>query len=735
MANTQANTSCVALRRRPDLIIQPQTQSENGAWVVKDPISLRYFTLSAQEIAILRWLDGAINWEELRRKFEAAFPPLRVTPQQLLGFVANLYENGLLLGEGPDQSQLLSDRGAQQIRRARLQAWTNLLTIRFRGIDPDRFLTWMHGGLRWCFSTWFLGLCLISVLAASLFAATHYTELREELPELHTLLHPSSMIWLLATFAIAKVLHEFGHALTCKHFGGECHEMGVMLLLCAPTLYCNVTDSWMLRSRWQRIAVSIAGILVELQIAAIAIFIWWYSQPGLLRSVALNLIVVCSVGTFLFNGNPLLRYDGYFVLADLLGISNLWQESRAALRGVWAKWFLANAASSERKFGQRRPVILAYGVASTAYQIFILGAIFLLLYRTLIPLRLGILIPLLAASLVASTLVVWIMAARRFWERPLAWRRLRLGRIATTGLLFGTVLWVFFAVPMPCRISAPALMQSLGAERVYVSTPGILVSCVSPDERVAVGQVIARMEDVVLSRDIERLVGKHRAAELQVENLRARLINDPDLALQLIVAQEMLADVEHQLAQRRNDARALNLKAPRSGVVMEPPATPAGDNRDQILPQWTGTPLDRENQRCYLSRGAVLCLVGDPQQQEAEIFVDETDVQYVRLDQRIRLQFDIGPAVQLSGRIIEIAKRNIEDVPRELAVAQELANRTDSSGRRRPVRSTYTIRISLDQGDERVLTGTCGQAKIEVEPQTLAKRLLRVLQRALRVPT
>ena len=119
--------------------------------------------------------------------------------------------------------------------------------------------------------------------------------------------------------------------MTCIRLGGQCRELGLMLLVFTPCLYCEVSDAWTFPSKWQRIAVSAAGIIVEIVLAALAALVWCFSGPGLLHSLAFAVMVVCSVSTLLFNGNPLMRYDGYYVLADLLEVPNLAEQSRAVV--------------------------------------------------------------------------------------------------------------------------------------------------------------------------------------------------------------------------------------------------------------------------------------------------------------------------------------------------------------------------------------------------------------------
>jgi putative peptide zinc metalloprotease protein len=723
----------MGLRMRPDLVVRRQDDGTSQAWVIKDPVALRYFTFTAQEFAILNWLDGTRSLEDLRRDFEAAFPPHRITLQHLQSFLAKLHENGLLVADGIDQGQMLLESDLRQRRRERWQAWLSWLAIRFRGIDPERFLSWLYPKVRWCFSPWFLWGCLLLVIAAATLVAVNAAEFRRQLPALHEIVSPANVLWLMAAFAAAKVIHELGHALTCKHYGGECHEMGVIMLVFAPTLYCNVTDSWMLQNRWQRIAVSAAGILVEIQLAALAVLVWWYTQPGLVHNIALNIILVCSVGTILFNANPLLRYDGYFVVSDLVGMPNLWQESRNAVRTHAAQWFLKGQPAMRSAPGERLGLLTAYGLASAAYRVFIVVAILLFLHRVLVPQGLGVLVPVAAACLALTAATVWFRALARFWNRPMAWRQIKPGRVTSAALAAAVCVGVFLLVPLPCRIRAPGVLEPAGAHRVYVSTPGALQSAAVAGQPVSPGDVIAQLEDEILHREIQRLSGEEKVAQIRVHSLQARLADEPDAAAQLQVADEMLTDVREQLRQRKQDEKALTLVAPTTGLVMEPPEVASNETDEQNLPIWYGTPLEKENAGCYMERGTLFCLVGDPAKQEAMIFVDETDVQYVRPGQRVRMQLAMYPTAVTTGQVVEIAERNITNVPRELVADQELANRLDDSGTRRPVRTTYSVRVTLDKHDLHMLSGARGRAKITVDPQPLAQRALRAIRRTLTV--
>ena len=177
-------------------------------------------------------------------------------------------------------------------------------------------------------------------------------------------------------------MHEFGHGLCCKHFGGECHEMGIMVLVLTPCLYCNVSDSWMLPNKWHRAAIGAAGIYVELVLASICTFLWWFSEPGLLHNLCLNVVFISSVSTVIFNGNPLLRYDGYYILADLVEIPNLRQKATTILSRKLSEWCLGMEPPEDPFLPQRNQVFFAlYSVAAAAYRWVITFSICWFLYR------------------------------------------------------------------------------------------------------------------------------------------------------------------------------------------------------------------------------------------------------------------------------------------------------------------------------------------------------------------
>ena len=207
-------------------------------------------------------------------------------------------------------------------------------------------------------------------------------EFVRELPTLQSLAQPRILGYFLLTMIAVKVFHELGHALACRRFGGECHEMGVMLLAFTPCLYCDVSDSWMFASRWQRIVVAFAGIYVELLVASLAAILWYFSEPGAVHTISLYIILTCTVSTIIINGNPLLRYDGYYVLSDLLGIPNLDEQSRRALWEPVSRWISRHDGPAE-PLDANRCWLALYAAAATVYRLAVLGIILWFLHHLL----------------------------------------------------------------------------------------------------------------------------------------------------------------------------------------------------------------------------------------------------------------------------------------------------------------------------------------------------------------
>lgn len=715
-------------RQRADLRIVPLEFSGSRSWGIKDPVTQAYFELQDEEYFVLQQLDGRSTISEICDSFHEKFRPRTLSPQELRQFVAQLISQGLLVSEGPGYGKALADRANQSQSRRRWARLGNLLCIRFRGVDPDWLLGWMLARLRWIYSPAAVLASLALIVSAIVLVIVQFDRVLERLPQMNAILSPPNLIWLPILLAGVKVLHEFGHGLTCKRFGGECHELGAMLLVFTPTLYCNVSDMWMVRDKWKRIAVSLAGMWVEAVIAATCTLLWWFSTPGLFHSLCLNLMFLCSISTLVFNGNPLLRYDGYFVLSDWLEIPNLQQQSMGTVRG-WLRWWFCGIGNRDSNSSSSRQVLMAaYGVASMAYRIMLTFLILWSLFYWLQPYGLGVLVQAMAVPMIGLMAIGPLASAVRFFgsaenRKQVDWSRFRF-RAALAVVALGLLL----LIPIPTRVRAAALLDRDTAQPVYASLGGALMSGVKLGAVVDAGAVIARLDDPRIQSELVRLEGEYEQHRVRLEQLERRRIREPETAALIPSVRQAMQDYKAQFDQLQQTADRLVLRAPCGGIVI-PSSWHSGTMSPGSLPIWRGSPLEERNRGCFIRPGTTVCLVGPRESRAAVLLVNQNDINLIRIGQRVRTAWRELAGEVLSGRVAEISVLDLDLLPRDAVQRLGLPARTTATGSIVPVGTWYQVRAQLDETDSPLLRGAAGEAKILVEPQSLGLQLLRWLSR------
>jgi putative peptide zinc metalloprotease protein len=703
-------------------------------WTVKDPVSLRYYQLREEEYFILRLLDGSHSLDEIVARFQERFAPRRLKRSELSGFLLMLHREGLLVARALGQGEHLLARRSRRLRELWLARLTNPLAIRFPGIDPDPWLSKFVPRLRWMFTRGFLAACLLLVAAAIVLVAMEFDTVVERLPHFRDFFGPANVIWLLVALAAVKTLHELGHAVACKHYGGECHQLGLMLLVFAPALYCDVSDAWMFSGWRKRVAVSAAGMVVEMVLAAVATWIWWSTYHGWLNAMALAVMFVCSVGTLLINGNPLLRYDGYYVLADLIGAPNLRQQSSAAVNRLLARLLAGVKIQQPQLLAQPgQGWLLAYGLASTVYRWLVILGILWLIHAALAPHGLAILAQILTAIVLFSLVAGPIGAVLRFLQNPGKRAQVRIGRLIAATMVVALLAAVLLAVPLPMRVTAPVVARPEGARHVYVTTGGTLQESVAAGANVTAGQPLARLHNRGLELEIAVLAARRDQQRLHLQLLALRQHEDAELGDQLPAAKRALADLEEQLAGKQRQRDQLTLSAPIAGTVL-PPRRRTQRTADDELPTYDGTPLEQQNIGCSLESGELLCLVGDPQRLEAVALIDQSEIPFIRPGQHVRLQLAETPGRILTGRVLRVARINVDDPPPELLAGGLLPVERRGGADPRPLGNTYEVVVAFDQGQGPLLIGATGWASIHAEPQPLGARHYRGLRSTFRLP-
>jgi len=724
-ANFQHQLSAIdrplALRARRDIQLIPVSFAGQTTYVLKDPFTLEMFHLTAEEYFLFEALrNHSLSLHVLQQKFERRFAPRRITPQELQHGLNQLHEQGLLLSEAPGQGSELRQRADRRHRNERWQSLLKLLSFRLGSIDATRIVDSLHQRLRWLFSLPMLGIALAVFAYAASILLGHAREVFARLPSLVELAQPRYWLLWIATIALVKVLHELAHAVTCKYFGARCHEIGMLLLAMIPCLYCDVTDVWRLPNKWHRIAVSAAGMILELLIAATALIAWWHLQPGLLQTWCLSVVIVCSVGTLLVNANPLLRYDGYYILSDLVEVPNLSGRAQSLLPGSLRRWLLAEPRTEDPLLSPRqRRGVWIYAITARIYLTLVLLGIFVVLLTWMRPYRLENLVYTLGALTMLGMLFRPLTGVWRLLRNPSLRMRLRLPRLALLTLATSALVAAIFLWPITRSVTGSAVFVPAEGQPIYTTTAGQLRHAVPAGTQVQAGDVLFRLTNPQSELELARQQGEYEVRQVHYQQLGAMRSWDNRSAQQLPTAHAALLDATEQLKQLQDKTEELIIRAPVDGVVVAPPALTLPEHDKSRLATWSGSPLNPRNLDCWVEPGTVLCTVSQLEQLELLVAIDQADVAEVQPGQTVRILLESSPVRVLTGQVIQVARRSEDRTTLDPAI---------DSGK------YHLVEVRLNAQDPQLLVGTRAQAKIEAPRTTLSTLVANQLRQSLRLP-
>lgn len=726
---------------RTDLSAKKQQYLGREYWIVKDPLGLKYFRFQNEEYYILHQLDGTRSLDEIKDNFEAEFPPQKITLDELQNFIGQLHQSNLIVAGVPNQGHELLKRRVKRRRQEVLAACSNILCIRFKGIDPNRLLDKMIPYVRWMFHPVTLFFCFLLMFSAAFLVLAEFDAFRSKLPEFQQFFGIKNMFLLSLTLGVTKVLHEFGHGLSCKYFGGECHEMGVMILVLTPCLYCNVSDSWMLPNKWHRAAIGMAGVFVECVLASICTFLWWFTKEGVLHYLCLNVMFISSVSTVIFNINPLLRYDGYYILADILEIPNLRQKASKVMAKKSSEWFLGMEQQDDPFLPQRNQALFAaYTVAAVLYRWVVMASILFFVYKFFDSYGLKILGQIIGAMSLYGLLVMPLWKIAKFFWVP--GRIYRVKKVRFYLSLSGVLLILAFClfVPLPYSVYAPLVLELRSDETItgnilVPKTGGRLSEIrVHEGDKVKKGDLLAVLSNPVLEQDLVRLQGEYLETKMRYD-MYTNLPNQQDAAARQHELSERLAALEKMIAARQREWGQLSLRAPVDGVVVSPywKQKPAEKDPSMAsrLPEWHGLPLRPWNLNLTLQPGTHVCNVGDPKKLEAVMIVDQSKIDFIMAGQKVKIKLEQLPAetfVSKVDRPIDIEHHRMESVPVQLSTkgGGAVPTMSEEGGIERPQSPSFRVKVDLDNESEIMKVGMTGRGKINVAPQTLWQRLWRL---------
>jgi putative peptide zinc metalloprotease protein len=447
------------------------------------------------------------------------------------------------------------------------------------------------------------------------------------------------------------------------------------------------------------------------------------------------------VSTILFNANPLLRYDGYYILSDLMEVPNLRAKASSILNRFLRKWCLGIEDPEDPFLPKRNQALFAlYTVASFFYRWFVLLSILFFLNKVFEPYGLKVLGQMIALASLYGLVVMPFVKVYKFFRVPGRWSKVKKVRMAVTLALLAALVSGAFWVPFPSSVLCPFELQPRDATSVYVEVQGkVEAILVKPGDQVAAGDLLLKMSNIDLEIEIAQLRGERAATEEELDTLEQVTFNDRNATLRLDAVRESLASIEAQLEQKERDADRLKIKAPVAGTIIPPPLKQEPRSEQNVnLTGWSGSPLEKFNLGATLSpdeQHNLVCQIGDPDAWDAVLVIDQRDTDLVLPGQAVRLLFEEWAYQEFKSQIDGIADDAMEGISPRLASTSGgvVPAQADPDGVVRPLGTSYQANVPLDNSLGLFRNGLVGQARIQTEPRTLASRLGRYLRRTFRL--
>ncbi|HTU01997.1 MAG TPA: efflux RND transporter periplasmic adaptor subunit [Candidatus Sulfotelmatobacter sp.] len=548
-------------RLRPHTRISRHRYRGESWYVVHDLASGRVHRFSPAGCLVIGLLDGH---RSVREVWETALGHLgdeAPSQDEMIRLLAQLHGADLLQCDvSPDTAELFRRHSRQQ-RGKLVGQLLSPLWWRIPMVDPDRLLARLLPAVRPLLGVGGALLWLLVVVPAVVLAAVHWKALTSNL--LDRLLVPQNVLLLTAVFILLKVLHELGHGLATRAFGAEVHELGVMFLVFSPLPYVDVSAAAAFPGKWARILVGAAGMLVELFVAGLAVFVWLAVEPGAVRSVAYNVILVAGVSTLVFNGNPLLRYDGYYILADLLEIPNLYARARGYLTFLCERYLFGKQdAEHPQATRAERAWFVIYALSAFLYRMLVVFAIGLWTFD-----RFFYLGALLTGSLVIAWIGVpaWKMGQHLIASPALA--RVRLRAVAVSLALVGLAVGLLGFVPVPSRTRAEGVVWIPEEAFVRAGVDGFVVRVAArPGAAVRPGDLLFECRD-------PELEARARVLGARLREVRARYDAErPTDLVKAAVLEQEIAYASHELTRSQELLSELTVRSRAEGTFVLPAA-------------------------------------------------------------------------------------------------------------------------------------------------------------------
>lgn len=640
-------------RLRPHTQITRQHYRGRRWHVAQDPATNQFYRLTPIAYQFVALLDGARTIEEAWKISLGEHGDAAPTQNEIITLISQLYNANLLAVDTTPEAEQLLRRGRDRFKKKAISQAIGLMYFKVRLFNPDAMLSRIEPILRPLLNRW-------GFLAWAVFVAFAAFRLIPEWETLRTgvddAVAPANWGWMALVFVVTKAIHETGHGVICKRFGGQVPEFGAMMLVMVPAPYVDASACWAFASKWQRMAVGAGGMIFELTVAATAAHVWLATPQGdLLHQIAYNAMLTAGVSTVLFNANPLMRFDGYYILSDLLEVPNLMQRSTAMLTHLCQKHiYRIKDANPPSTVPAERRILLVYGVLAMVYRVFLFFSITLYVMGKLfaIGLVLAIWTGAMWFLMPLGKLSHWLATHPQLAEH-------RFRAVATTlGLFLGGLLAIG-AVPAPDHRRATGVVESVARSGVFVGVDGLIQEAhVRSGDHVKAGDPVITCVSPEL--DAALLGAKAALAEARSKERQA-IAEDPSVAR---VAGEKVRAVEAQIAFIEDRLSRLIVRAPHDGTIV-------GSDPAQLV-------------GAFAKEGDAVCEVVDESRVRVAALLAQTEAAWhfeIGPDRyRVRIRSYANPGEEIRGgnvRVIDAAQARLPHAALGFAGGGTVETRSD----------------------------------------------------------
>jgi putative peptide zinc metalloprotease protein len=622
------------LHLRSDLSFHLQEYQGAACYLIEDEFNSRFFRVGLAEYHLISLLDGSTTISHAISKTAVEMGDQAIPEQDAITICKWLIDCGLATTDASRTSGRMVESFEKSDRKKRL-AQINPVTPRFPLFNPDRALTQLSNLMGWLFSIpMFLLWCGFVGTAIYQVSANWDMITRSQ----SVVLSRDNWIWLVLTWMLLKVLHETAHGIACKRFGGDVRQCGIVLIVMIPLPFVDVTSSWRFPSKWQKIYVAAAGMYVEIFLAAVAAIIWSHSELGPVRQHAFNFMLAGSITTLLFNANPLMRFDGYYILSDWLEMPNLGSHGQQWMKWVGKKFYLGLDVDQPSWPEGRGWIVAIYAILALFWRILICAG--LAIAAESLFFGAGVVLASFAIVLWAvwpiGKLLRMVFIGEATRQRP---SRIRFCLLTS---MLGFACWgICTEVPWYARVKAPAIVDFQESHEVRTPVGGFLDEIfVCNSQFVRRGELLARLENRDIKTDVEQL-----QIELASNELRMRQLREREQMAAYDVESKNRDALKTKLDEKSEQQMELEVRASADGIVV-------ADELDSQL----GT---------HFAPGQKLCTIESESRKEIVAMVSQRDYELFkhRVGQPVEVHLWGNGQGYLPARLNQLNPRGRVDLP------------------------------------------------------------------------